>query len=177
MAFVTIRIKGTEGYTRQALGKDRMVLGRSSESDISIRHASISREHCTFIRDGESWSVEDAGSANGTWVNKDKLTTKLLLSEKDIVKAGKARLTFHAGDMNAADAAVELSTATDDDDGPDGSDVAADDGAPAKPRDVNAPPDAAQCPTCNAWMSIVHRHKGEHMNCPRCGHSMTVAAR
>ena len=177
MAFVTIRIKGAEGYTRMALGKDRMVLGRSSESDISVRHASISREHCAFIRDGEAWSVEDAGSANGTWVNKDKLTTKLLLSEKDIVKAGQARLTFHAGDMNAADAAVELSTSTDDDDGPDGSDVAADDGAPTKPRDVNAPPDAAQCPTCSAWMSIVHRHKGEHMNCPRCGHNMTVAAR
>jgi predicted component of type VI protein secretion system len=175
MAFVTIRIKGTEGYTRQALGKDRMVLGRSSECDISVRHASISREHCTFIREGETWSVEDAGSANGTWVNKDKLTTKLLLSERDIVKAGKARLTFHAGEMGDADAAVELNTADDDDHDPDGSDAAADE--PARPRDPNAPPDAAQCPTCSAWMSVVHRHKGEHMNCPRCGHSLTVAAR
>ena len=176
MAFVTIRIKGTEGYTRQALGKDRMVLGRSSESDISVRHASISREHCAFIRDGETWSVEDAGSANGTWVNKDKLTTKLLLSERDIVKAGKARLTFHIGDMKDADAAIEVSTEEDDAD-PDGSDAAGAGDEPAKPRDVNTPPDAAQCPTCNAWMSVAHRHKGEHMNCPRCGHNLTVAAR
>ena len=177
MAFVTIRIKGTEGYTRQALGKDRMVLGRSSESDISIRHASISREHCAFVRDGETWSIEDAGSANGTWVNKDKLTTKLLLSERDIVKAGKARLTFHVGDMKDADAAIEVSTDEDDAD-PDGGDAAAASGdETVKTRDVNAPPDAAQCPTCSAWMSTVHRHKGEHMNCPRCGHNMTVAAR
>lgn len=177
MAFVTIRIKGTEGYTRQALGKDRMVLGRSSESDISIRHASISREHCTFIRDGETWSVEDAGSANGTWVNKDKLTTKLLLSERDIVKAGKARLTFHAGEMSDADAAVEVTTDDDDDLDLDGGEKAESGDAIAKPSDPNAPPDAAQCPGCNAWMSTAHRHKGEHMHCPRCGNKLTVAAR
>lgn len=174
MAFVTIRIKGTEGYTRQALGKDRMVLGRSSESDISIRHASISREHCVFIRDGEAWAVEDMGSANGTWVNKDKLTAKVLLGERDIVKAGKARLTFHAGEMGDADAAVELSSEDDDDHDVADGDA---DAAPSKPRDPLAPPDAAQCPTCSAWMSVAHRHKGESMSCPRCGHGVTVAAR
>jgi len=44
MAFVTIRIKGVEGYSRTSLDKDRLVVGRSSSSDLPIKHTSISRE-------------------------------------------------------------------------------------------------------------------------------------
>src|SRR3954471_13790697 len=106
MAFVTIRIKGAEGYTRSALGKDRMVLGRASETDLPIKHTSISREHAAFTRDGDDWFIEDLGSSNGSWLNNDKLAARTRLAEKDVVKCGKARLTFHMGEMGAADAAV-----------------------------------------------------------------------
>src|SRR5947209_7744657 len=116
MAFVTIRIKGSEGYTRVALGKERMVLGRASEADVPIKHTSISREHCAFVREGDGWAVEDLGSSNGTWVNKNKVAGKVVLAEKDIVKAGKARLTFHLGDMDAPEAVIDLSSHDDEDD-------------------------------------------------------------
>ncbi len=164
MAFVTIRIKGSEGYTRVALGKERMVLGRASEADIPIKHASISREHCAFVRDGEAWQVEDLGSSNGTWVNKDKLTGKIGLHEKDIVKAGKARLTFHLGDMDAPEAAVDLTSHDDDDD---------EDGEPHA-RAADEPNDAMRCGGCGAWLSTAHHRSGDKFACPRCAHSNTV---
>ena len=108
MAFLTVRIKGVEGYTRSVLGKERMVLGRASATDLPIKHTSISREHCAFVRDvstgAERWFVEDLGSSNGTWVGKTKVNGRQALSEKDIVKVGHARLTFHAGEMSQADA-------------------------------------------------------------------------
>ena len=170
MAFVTIRIKGAEGYTRTALGKDRMVLGRSSENDLPIKHTSISREHCAFIRDGEDWFVEDLGSSNGTIVNKDKLTGKIKLNEKDVVKAGKARLTFHLGDINAAEAAVELSTGDDDDD------EAAGGGAHAGSSNPDDPAQAMRCSGCRTWLSVAHRMPGDAMTCPRCAHGNKVPA-
>jgi pSer/pThr/pTyr-binding forkhead associated (FHA) protein len=167
MAFVTIRIKGAEGYTRTALSKDRMVLGRASDTDIPIKHASISREHAAFTREGDDWFVEDLGSSNGSYVGKDKLTGKVKLAEKDIIKCGKARLTFHLGEMGAADAAVDIS-------GDDELDLDDGDGPAATVAD--GVPDAMVCKDCGLWMSTAHRATGEHMNCPRCGHANAVAA-
>ena len=172
MAFVTIRIKGAEGYTRTALGKERMVLGRASENDLPIKHTSISREHCVFIREGEDWFVEDLGSSNGTLVNKDKLTGKVKLNEKDVVKAGKARLTFHRGDINAAEAAVELSTGDDDDD-----ELHLDGGAAAVgSSNPDDPAQAMRCAGCGTWLSVAHRMAGDAMACPRCAHGNKVPA-
>jgi FHA domain len=166
MAFVTIRIKGAEGYTRSALGKDRMVVGRASDTDIPIKHTSISREHAAFTKDGDDWFIEDLGSSNGSYLNKTKLTDKTKLTEKDIVKCGKARMTFHMGEMGAADAAVDI--AGDDDE------LDLDDGdAPAAAKGGVA--DAMVCKDCGTWMSVAHRSKGESMNCPRCGHANAVA--
>jgi len=170
MAFVTIRIKGAEGYTRTALGKDRMILGRSSDTDIPIKHTSISREHAAFIKNGEEWFIEDLGSSNGCYLNKNKLTDRAKLSEKDIVKCGKARLTFHMGEMGAADAAVDISA--DDDE------LDLDDGDAPATAAVGGVADAMVCKDCGTWMSVAHRSRGESMNCPRCGHAnaVTVAA-
>lgn len=168
MAFVTIRIKGAEGYTRSALGKDRMVLGRASETDIPIKHTSISREHAAFTKVGDDWFIEDLGSSNGSLLNKAKLTEKTKLAEKDIVKCGKARMTFHMGDMGAADAAVDISA--DDDE------LDLDDGEAGPVAKVDGVPDAMACKDCGTWMSVAHRSKGENMNCPRCGQANAVAA-
>lgn len=44
----------------------RLVIGRSSECDIVLDHASISRKHATLTLTKEQVTVEDLGSANGT---------------------------------------------------------------------------------------------------------------
>jgi predicted component of type VI protein secretion system len=161
MAFVTVRVKGAEGYTRVPLGKDRCVVGRTSEADISVKHSSVSREHCAFVNRDGGWWIEDLGSSNGSWVNKEKLAEPRQLAEKDIVKAGSARLTFHAGDITQAEAAIEVPEAGADDDA--GLDAAA-----PHPRE------AATCRTCGALYSTAHRNRGERMPCPKCGKEQTV---
>jgi predicted component of type VI protein secretion system len=168
MAFVTIRIKGAEGYTRTALSKDRMVLGRSSDNDIPIKHTSISREHCAFIHEAGEWFVEDLGSSNGTWVGESKLTDRVALAEKDIIKTGRARMTFHVGDIKDAEAAVDLGSDDDFDLGDD------DDDAPSVK--IGEVPEAMRCRDCDTWMSKAHRTRGDKMACPRCGHSNVVTA-
>ncbi len=165
MAFLTIRIKGAEGYTRSALGKERMILGRASATDIPIKHTSISREHCAFVQDAGAWFVEDLGSSNSTWVGKVKVFGRQQLNEKDIVKVGHARLTFHVGDLTEPEAAVEVSSErADDDDAP----------GENRQRAVNDPPEAISCAACGGWFSIAHRLSGDTMSCPRCGQNTKV---
>ncbi len=172
MAFVTIRIKNVDGFSRADLAQDRVTVGRSSSATLPVKNNTLSREHCAFVREGDRWLIEDLGSQNGTWVNKTKVLAKTPLNERDIVKAGQARLTFHSGAQPAAGEA-----------GADGDDAAIDlaleDGeagplAPVRTRGEFEPPEAAPCTGCGAWMSIAHRLAGDEMPCPRCGHTNTV---
>lgn len=173
MAFVTIRLKGVEGYTRKDLDKPgeegRYVMGRASAADIPIKHTSISREHCALVKEvaggEERWFVEDLGSANGTRINDQLVTGRMALVEKDIVKAGRARLTFHAGSLAEAEAAIEVSAGDDDGGGPSG---------PLRKQGVDDPPEASACSDCKGWLSIAHRLSGETMSCPHCGKPQVV---
>ena len=161
MAYLTVRIKDSDGHSFTELGQPRMVVGRSSHAEIPIKHSSISREHCAFVKEGESWYVEDLGSSNGTWVNKDKLVARVLLKERDIVKLGRARLTFHAGVRHEAgeEAAVDVALDDEPSDAPRG---------PLRVAGVDDPPEAMPCQHCGAWFSFAHRLAGDAMDCPRC---------
>jgi predicted component of type VI protein secretion system len=162
MAYLTIRIKGEEGYTRAPLDKERSVLGRASASDLPVKHTSISREHCAFVREGDAWFVEDLGSSNGTWLNKAKVNGRAALSERDVVKCGQGRFTFHAGALGAPEVAVDLDL---DDDGP---------AVPRHARAATDPAEAVPCADCGLWLSIAHRQAGDRLRCPRCQREAVV---
>lgn len=162
MAFITIRIAEEEGHERVSLDHDRVVLGRAHTCDIPIRHTSISREHCLFFRQEGKWYVEDMGSANGTLVGSERLMGRRELAERDVVRIGKSRLTFHAGDLDRER----------EDERKKKQEGAG--GTAAKIRDPNRPVEAMLCSHCGMWMSIAHRLAGDTMTCPRCLHGNTV---
>jgi predicted component of type VI protein secretion system len=158
MAFLTVRVKGTEGYTRYDLGKDRTVIGRASACDLAVPTTNISREHCLVVKRDDGFWVEDLNSSNGTYVNKEKLAGPRKLGEKDIVKAGAARMTFHAGDIKAVEALeVDARRQSEADDADD----------PVTPP-VDGLASATSCPACSLWVSVAHRQRGEAVACPRC---------
>lgn len=158
VAYLTIRIKDTEGYEFKTLDSERITLGRSSTNDVSLQADAVSRIHCTLYKQDGSWWVEDLGSSNGTRYQGTKIDGPQRLAEKDVIKCGMARLTFHLGSPP-------------DPQGPrSGSDM-----VPALhqagPED---PPEALRCTLCGAWISIAHRLPGDHMHCPRCEHALIV---
>jgi pSer/pThr/pTyr-binding forkhead associated (FHA) protein len=54
---------------------NRLAVGRADSCDIQIRFRFVSKLHARFhLEDGVPTSLEDAGSANGTFVNGQKLT-------------------------------------------------------------------------------------------------------
>ncbi|MCA9675808.1 MAG: GGDEF domain-containing protein [Kofleriaceae bacterium] len=74
-----------------------MVVGRLEELPISCEAEGVSRRHAKLLTlaDG-SWAVEDLGSTNGTWVNDERITTKVL-RDGDQVRFGSAIAKFLSG--------------------------------------------------------------------------------
>ncbi|WP_084073071.1 FHA domain-containing protein [Demequina sp. NBRC 110052] len=87
---------GPNAGARFLLDVDVTTAGRSVSGDIFLDDVTVSREHARFVREGTQFSVEDAGSLNGTYVNREP-TSKAVLHEGDEVQIGKYRLTFYPG--------------------------------------------------------------------------------
>jgi len=69
-----------------------VVLGRSTECDLTIPVPRISRQHARFTVDGNKLLIEDLNSSNGTTVNGTKIDTVVSLNHQD--KVGLLEVTF-----------------------------------------------------------------------------------
>src|SRR5690349_10284033 len=63
-------------------------IGRNNESDIVINDQTVSRMHATLIIKDDGYYVRDEGSANGTFINGNKISGISPLKENDILKVG-----------------------------------------------------------------------------------------
>ncbi|MHC4660699.1 MAG: protein kinase domain-containing protein [Planctomycetota bacterium] len=64
------------------------ILGRSGKVDISIHDPKLSRQHCEFACTQTGAEVKDLESKNGTYVNKQRITTHKLRTG-DLITIGK----------------------------------------------------------------------------------------
>ncbi|ANH39650.1 Glycogen accumulation regulator GarA [Nocardioides dokdonensis FR1436] len=88
--------KGPGSGSRFLLDSDVVTAGRHPDSEIFLDDVTVSRRHAEFHRTGASFSVGDAGSLNGTYVNRDRID-RVQLSDGDEVQIGKYRLVFFSG--------------------------------------------------------------------------------
>jgi hypothetical protein len=71
----------------------RTLIGRSPDCDIFLDDVTVSRRHAELQRDGDTFTIRDLGSLNGTYVNRRRIET-VVLQDDDEVQVGKYRLTF-----------------------------------------------------------------------------------
>jgi serine phosphatase RsbU (regulator of sigma subunit) len=82
---------------RVHLDRKQYRLGRSSVNDLAFpEDQKLSREHLVFEQTGDSWTVRDVGSRNGTRVNAVKLTGTASLSHGDRITAGNLSIRYDA---------------------------------------------------------------------------------
>lgn len=72
------------------------LIGRSPECALFLDDVTVSRRHAELHRDGETFTIRDLGSLNGTYVNRKRIESAQLESD-DEVQIGKYRLTFLVG--------------------------------------------------------------------------------
>jgi pSer/pThr/pTyr-binding forkhead associated (FHA) protein len=69
-------------------------IGRAEGMEIVIDNVSVSREQAEIRQEKRGWSIRDLGSANGTFVNGERLTAPRPLRAGDEVSFGKFSLFF-----------------------------------------------------------------------------------
>jgi len=69
-------------------------LGRTSESDIILRHDTVSRSHAHLFFENDAWHLRDLGSTNGTFVNGQVLNGSVKLKGETRVQIGAVRLVL-----------------------------------------------------------------------------------
>ena len=72
---------------RHALG-DSLTIGRDPECDIVIDDSYSSSSHARLFRDAQQHLVEDLGSTNGTYLNRQKVSTPAVVRIGDFVQIG-----------------------------------------------------------------------------------------
>ncbi|HEX8854235.1 MAG TPA: DUF3662 and FHA domain-containing protein [Thermoleophilaceae bacterium] len=78
---------------RTVLSGERVVMGRSRDSDIVLDDPNVSRQHAELRNRGEGWVVRDLGSTNGIKVN-GRRVEQASLQPGDEITLGLSRLTF-----------------------------------------------------------------------------------
>ena len=99
-ALLVVR-RGSNAGSRYLLNTDVVTAGRHQDSDIFLDDISVSRRHAVFNRSPEGTTVQDLGSLNGTYVNRELVEEKLL-AQGDEVQIGKFRLVFFTGGQETA---------------------------------------------------------------------------
>jgi hypothetical protein len=72
------------------------LIGRSPECDVFLDDVTVSRRHAELARTGDTFTIRDLGSLNGTYVNRRRIESATL-EDDDEVQIGKYRLTFLRG--------------------------------------------------------------------------------
>jgi pSer/pThr/pTyr-binding forkhead associated (FHA) protein len=83
---------GRAGETFSVVG-DRLTVGRRPDSDIFLDDVTVSRDHAILVRRGGDYHLDDCGSLNGTYVNRQRIETHRL-SDGDELQIGKYKLAF-----------------------------------------------------------------------------------
>ena len=88
-----ISTRGAGSGSRYLLDEDEITVGRDPSSDILLDDSTVSRTHAVFRRINGNYSVIDAGSLNGTYVNRQRVDSQELKNGDEII-LGKFRLVY-----------------------------------------------------------------------------------
>ena len=94
-AALVIRSGGGRAGESFAVEGERMTIGRRPDSEIFLDDITVSRDHALLVRRGSAWYLDDCGSLNGTYVNRERIDSHRL-DDGDELQVGKYKLTFRA---------------------------------------------------------------------------------
>jgi pSer/pThr/pTyr-binding forkhead associated (FHA) protein len=92
-AALVIRAGGGRAGESFAVRGEQMTIGRRPDSAVFLDDITVSRDHALLVKRGNEWYLDDCGSLNGTYVNRQRIDSQLL-ADGDELQVGKYKLTF-----------------------------------------------------------------------------------
>jgi class 3 adenylate cyclase len=82
---------------------ERVTVGRSVTNDVVLEDDdTVSRSHAALENRAQGWIIRDLNSANGTFVNNERLLDERQLQSEDEIRVGNSSLLFRARDLDAS---------------------------------------------------------------------------
>ena len=92
---LVVRSGGGRTGEHFALERTQTTIGRTPDCDIFLDDVTVSRRHAIIAKGANTFTIEDLGSLNGTFLNRHRIE-KADLENGDEVQIGKYRLIFLA---------------------------------------------------------------------------------
>jgi hypothetical protein len=92
-AALVIRTGGGRVGESFALQGERLAIGRRPDADVFLDDVTVSRDHALLVHRADGWHLDDLGSLNGTYVNRERIESRKL-TDGDELQVGKYKLTF-----------------------------------------------------------------------------------
>lgn len=100
--------RGPQPNQHYDLNRDTLTIGRDITNDIVINDPEVSRHHSRLVRTASGFEVEDLRSTNGTFVNRQRVTNPVPLTDGDLLGFGETvTLAFEAVHSRAPAAAPQ----------------------------------------------------------------------
>jgi pSer/pThr/pTyr-binding forkhead associated (FHA) protein len=82
------------------LNEDDTQIGKGPRNDIVMADAAVSAAHAIIHIEGETYTITDIGSRNGTFVNGERVSAARKLNHGDVISMGLSKLTFRFADYD-----------------------------------------------------------------------------
>jgi hypothetical protein len=92
-AALVIRTGGGRVGESFPLHGEKMAIGRNPGAEVFLDDVTVSRDHALLVHRGDGWHLDDLGSLNGTYVNRERIESSKL-ADGDELQVGKYKLTF-----------------------------------------------------------------------------------
>ena len=92
-AALVIRTGGGRVGESFPLQGERLAIGRRPDADVFLDDVTVSRDHALLVHRTDGWHLDDLGSLNGTYVNRERIESRKL-TDGDELQVGKYKLTF-----------------------------------------------------------------------------------
>jgi hypothetical protein len=98
-----LRLVPVTGAPPVEVDKDQAIVGREPGCDVAVNDGSVSRRHARLERRGAAWFVVDQGSANGTYLDSQRVSDALLRPGQELRFGAVAFKVEIVGGMPATD--------------------------------------------------------------------------
>lgn len=86
-----VHVQGTELGRVRELKSDSVLIGRSADAEVWLGDDGVSRKHAKLVKSGSDYVLEDLNSANGSFVQGERVTRQKL-SDGDQIQLGPAAI-------------------------------------------------------------------------------------
>jgi pSer/pThr/pTyr-binding forkhead associated (FHA) protein len=99
---ITLSIKAEQGKeTKQQFSQPQILIGRDTKCDVTVMDEALSAHHARLTHHHGQWWLEDLNSTNGTFLNREKLTTATVIITGDHFKCGNTLFSIQVEDPDA----------------------------------------------------------------------------